>query len=397
MWGQTQAIPTDQHTTAGPVTPYAASTDDKSAAADTHEDGHPVSTATTTHPPLTASAATLAADRNEIRSNAAAREPQSNSRESEPHSNASSSRAPFQQQTSGSSRQDERGGQEQSEGRSSRRRGVRQRQKKPAVVREVKLAPPSNSGTAVAAALLLADGCVWWVSDLQVGTWERVTVAVGDAAVTDGVTKGGLLSSTGVSAVAVVGVVPAEQNRADKGNTTASDHGGKKDSGGRGSGGEVAIVAGRDDGWLFLLSQSQPPPLVDADEVRGDQPSSQPRAWRVSAAWKGHRSRVTALWAVSDAAQSRCPRAPAGGSQIFTAALETSRLSNSPSRGGRRGSRFDGALVSAGADGTVAWWEWACFGDGRNKVHGDNTGSGSEEMTMLVPRIRMVSSKQQPR
>lgn len=254
----------------------------------------------------------------------------------------------------------------------------------------MKLAPPSNSGTGVAAAVLLNDGSVWWVPDLQVGTWEMVTVSVGDAAVANGVAAGGFLSSAGVSVIAVVGLPPGD-TYADKEITTSSDRGGesvtgKKDRGGNGSCGEVAIVAGRDDGWLVLLSQGRPRPTLDTDGRTGDSPPSQPRAWRVSAAWKGHKSRVTAVWAVGDDAQNRSPQAQARGSQAFTAALETSRLSKRCV-----GSMLDGALASAAADGTLAWWEWACSRKGRNMVHDFRSGSGSDEMTMPAPGLRMVS------
>lgn len=381
MWGQTEPIPTDQHITASPVSPDTVLIGDKSCAADTHEDDHLTTALTTTRTPLAASAARPAADRSENCSKTVAAAGPGGAKgdptEPEPRSNASSSRTPFRQQTSGnSSKQEARGGQEQSGGRASRRRGMRQQQKKPAVVREVRLAPPSNSGTAAAAAVLLTDGSVWWVPDLQVGTWERVTVSVRDAAGADGVTETGFLSSAGVSAVAVVGLSPGD-NDAGKENATASD---------RGGGGEFAIVAGRDDGRLFLLSQSRPRPAVDADERKGDQPPSQPHAWHVSAAWKGHRSRVTAAWAISDAALERSPHASAGGSQAFTTALETSRLSKRRDGGG-----FGGALVSAGAEGTVAWWEWACSKEGLNMVHAGKPGSGCEEMTIPAPRPRMVS------
>lgn len=394
LWGQTEALPIDQHNTAGPVAQDTVLVGDRAYAADTHEDSHPA-----THTPPAASAAAPAAGRSRNCSNtvaaAAAGEPKSNpSWQPEPGSNASSPRTPFQHQTAGYGTQNVKGGQEQSEGRASRRRGIRQRQKKPAVVREVKLAPMSNSGTVVAAALLLADGCVWWVPDLQVGAWEKVTV--GDAAVIDRVSEGGFLSSAGVSAVAVGGLLlPPGQKNANKRDTIAYDCGGesvagKRDSGGCGSGSEVAIVAGRDDGWLFLLSQSRPPPTTDADGREGDQSSSQPGAWRVSAAWKGHRSRVTAVWPVSDAARSRSPHAPPGGSQVFAAALETSRLSHVSGCKRRSDDRFEGALVSAGADGTVAWWGGACSEETQDMAHDGKSGSGSGAMTMPAPGLRMV-------
>lgn len=396
LWGQTEAIPGDQHTTAGAVTAYTVLIDDKDCATPTREHGRSASAGITT--PLAASTATLTPDRNEITSvmmaAAAIGEPKINAREPELGSDAPSTRPHFQQQTSGYSSEDENREQTQRGRSSGRRRGARQRLKKPAVVREVKLTTPSNPGTAVAAALLLADGCVWWVSDLQVGTWERVTVPVDEAAVTNGVTEEGFLSSSGVSAVAVVGSLP-RQNHADKENFIASERGGKsvtgeEDSGGCEIGSKVAIVAGRDDGWLFLLSQSQKFHMVDPDEVRSDKTSSLTRAWRVSAAWKGHRSKVTAVWPLSDAARDRSPRASSGESQEFTAAMETSRLSNFPSRRTPGGDRFDGALVSAGAGGTVAWWEWACVGGDRKMAHGGKPASGCEQMVMAAPRLRMV-------
>lgn len=396
-WGKTEAIPSDPHIIAGPATPDAVLTGDKGAAVGTRESSHPASAAATTHTPLAANAATPPAGRSENYSEgvtaASPGESKGNPPAPGPASNASLPHTPPQHQTASHRTQEEEEeaveGQEQSRGRASRRRAERQRQNKPAVVREVRLARRSKSGTAVAAAaVLLADGSVWWVPDLQVGTWERVTVSVGDAEVADGVTEEGLLSSAGVSAVAVVGLSPGP-SFADKENTVASDRGGEsvaKKLGGGGCG--VAIVASRDDGWLFLLSRGRPLPSVDSDGGRGDQPSSQLLDWRVSAAWKGHRSRVTAVWAVRDASQSRSPRAPAGGAQVFTAALDTSRLSNLPSSRRRHGVRLDGALVSAGADGTVAWWEWASGEEGPSMVH---DGSGCEEMTMSAPKLRMVS------
>eukprot|EP00752_Nemacystus_decipiens_P003736 g3442.t1 len=380
LWGQTESIPVDRHITASPVSPDTVLTGNKSCAADT-----PSTTLTS----LVASAARPAAGRSESCSKkeatAAARNPKGNPlTEPEPSSGTSSSRTHFPQQTSDcSSEQDERGLREQSGGRASRRRGARRRLKKTAVVREVRLAPPSNSGTAAAAAVLITDGGVWWVRDLHVGTWERVMHSVGDAVVVDGVVEMGFSSSAGVSAIAVVRL-SQQENHAEQEQTTASDCGGasvksKKDGGGRGSGCEFAIVVGRDDGWLFLVSQGRPRPPVDGDERKGDQPQSQ-RTWRVTAAWKGHRSRVTAVWAVGDAARDR-----RGGSQAFTVALETSRLSKRRDGGG-----VDGTLVSAGADGTVAWWEWACSEEDRNMVHTGHSGSGHEEMTIPTPRLRMV-------
>ena len=376
LWGQTEPIPTE-HVTASRVSPDNVLVGDKSRAVETHEDGHPTTASTNTHTRLAASAVTPAADRNENSPETVAAtavgEPKGNPTEPE--------------RTSGnSSKQDEREGLEQSGGRASGRRGVRQRQKKTVVVREVKLAPASKSGTAAAAAVLLTDGSLWWVPDLQVGTWERVTVSVGDAAVADGVTETDFLSSASVSAIAVVGLSPGDHHPGGK-KTTASDGGGesvggKIDGGDRGSGDEVAIVAGRDDGWLMLLSQSPSRPAVDADGRKRHRPPSQPRAWCVRAAWKGHRSRVTAAWAVSDAAQRRSSRSSAGESQAFSAALETSRFSNGCAGGG-----FDGVLVSAGGDGTVAWWEWACAEESQNMVHTRDSG----DMAIPAPRLRMVS------
>lgn len=285
--------------------------------------------------------------------------------------------------------------------------------KKPAVVREVKLAPPVNSATAVAAALLLTDGRVWWVADLQAGTWEKVTVSSGGAGATaEGVAREGCLSSSGASAITVVRLPEnshaesRKTGRSDREETFVAGADGGGDCG-NGSGRGVAIVVGRDDGWLFLLTQ-RGPTSTEVEDARAEsagcrrrgeqQPqaaSSQPRPWRIGAAWKGHRSRVTAIWAIGDASQSDRPmssslQAPAGGSRGFTAALDTSRLCVSTRRGERASGEFCGSLVSAGGDGTVAWWEWACAEQDGGVLHGDALNLPFGEVATRAPRLRMV-------
>lgn len=408
FWGQTEAIPIDQGT--------AVSTDENTAVAETQENGRPAAAATTPLPvttgPPAASVATLPADKSEKNGEmvAAAAAEESKSTPKEPRSNTASPRTPFQQPISSDMKHAGRGGQGSSAGGASRRRGDRRRQK-PTVVREVRLVRGYSRTAAAAAALLLADGSVWWVSDLQVGSWQQVTVSAGGAAAADGVTAEGCLSSSGISAIAVVGL--PGQSHAEENPTFGSDSGekfvtGRKANGGCGRGGvraisEVAIVAGRDDGWLFLLTQSRSPPTViskanhdvkPADGGGGDRAVSPPRPWRISAAWEGHRSRVTAVWVVGDAAQSRLLIAPEGGPQGFTAALDTSRLFSSSSSGGHGCDQLYGALVSAGADGTVAWWEWARADHAEDVVDDGNPSScrkSGGEMTIRAPRLRMVS------
>jgi len=179
---------------------------------------------------------------------------------------------------------------------------------------------------------------------------------------------------------------------------------GKGGGGDCGSGRGYAVIVGRDDGWLFLLTRRRSP-LTESEEARTEsagcrgrgerqpQPaSSRPCPWRIGAAWKGHRSRVTAIWAVGDAAQSGRPfNAPEGGSQGLTAALDTSRLRVSTERGGRGGGEFCGALASAGGDGTVAWWEWACSEHDGGGVHDDTFALSFAEAITRAPRLRMVS------
>lgn len=351
----------------------------------------------------------LPADRNERHDEkaAAAVDQGSTSNPTEPSSNAPSPRTtPFQQSISGDKKHSQRGGQGLSGGGASRRRDDRRR-RKPVVVREVRLVrgcsrTAATASMATAAALLLADGSVWWVSDLHIGSWQQVTVSAGGAAAVDGVTEGCLLSS-GISAIAVVELL--EQRHAEA-NPTPFGSDGVAMENMDGGGNEVAIVAGRDDGRLFLLTQRRPPPTVFSeansdvkpgsatDDGRGDRAASPSRPWRVSAAWEGHRSRVTSVWLVGDAAHSRILNAPEGESQGLTAALDTSRLFSSSSSEEQCYGRLYGALVSAGADGTVAWWEWA-----RAEPVGGVADDGSPsscrklggEVTVCAPRSRMVS------
>lgn len=315
---------------------------------------------------------------------------------------------------------------------------LRQRQR-PAVVRELHLC---QRGTA--AALLLADGAVWWVSDLAVGRWAKVTepTSLGTPSAVvpqgslekdsvergqqdetprggagadprrnehgrcfqseneaEGVTQDGRLLTKGVSAIAVVGW----------GSIEGADVVGVRDARGAGEcsqmhcgGGagvealsecgdtgscSASIVVGRDDGWLFILTQQQQPsssvPVVDGDRG-GTEESPIPAQWRVSEKWKGHNARVTSVWPAG------C-RASAGGGAgdsmpidaltSHTAALDTSRLRawchGSLSRHG-----FNGALVSAAADGTVGWWAWP-----HDHCCGSSSAARKEQR---LPPLRMV-------
>lgn len=391
--------------------------DGKSAVPETQEDDHQIPPATDTHtPPATA---TLPAERNKCRirvgmvSAEAAWDPKNSLREPKRTSDASSSHTRLdrarRQSAVGDKEPRERKRQGQSNEYQASGRQRQPQQKKPAVVREVRLAPRVNSATAVAAALLLTDGRVWWVADLQVGTWEEVTVsASGAEATVDGVAIEGCLSSPGASTITVVrlpGNAHAESRKTGRNDGRETFVAGTKVGGDCGSGRGLAIVVGRDDGWLFLLTQRRPPPTDVEDSsaesayCRGrgkEQPSQQasypPRPWRIGAAWKGHRSRVTAIWAIGDAAQSEGSlHASAGGSRGFTAALDTSRLCVSTRRGERGGGEFCGALASAGGDGTVAWWEWACADQDGDVLHGDIFSSSFGEVATRAPRLRMVS------
>lgn len=410
LWGQTEVIPIDQGT--------AVSTDENTAVGETQENGHPAPVVTTPPPgttgtpPAVASGATPPADTNKKRSERAAAAvnegPKSNP--TEPSSNAPSPRTPSQQAISGDRRHLRRGRQGPSVGGASRRQNDRRRQK-PAVVREVRLVRGCSRTTAAAAAtaaaLLLADGSVWWVADLHIGSWQQVTVSTGHAAAAGGVTAEGYLSSSGISAIAVVGLL--EQIHTEENSNFGSDSDGKVAAGKKGGrcGHEVAIVAGRDDGRLFLLTQGRTPPTViseanfsdfkpgsAADGGEGGRTASPPRPWRVSTVWVGHRSRVISVWIVGDAAHETPPNAPEGESSGFTAALDTSRLSSSSRSGGLCRGGLYGALVSAGADGTVAWWEWARAEDVRDVADGGSPSSCEQaggEVTACAPRLRMVS------
>ncbi|CAM9705791.1 unnamed protein product, partial [Ascophyllum nodosum] len=96
----------------------------------------------------------------------------------------------------------------------------------------------------------------------------------------------------------------------------------------------------------------------------------------------------------------------------FIAALDTSRLSRPQDDGcpcpHGGGAAFDGVLVSAGADGTVAWWEWpgcvegedaSIFGGGgraqapalRMVCH---AGSGSEATTAAITSVAIDDRRQ---
>lgn len=314
-------------------------------------------------------------------------------------------------------------GQGQSEGRASRHRLRRQ---KPAVVREVTLAR-GVSGT-TAAALLLADGSVWWVVDLSVGAWQPVT----SAAAVSGAGKG-FLPSSGVSAITVARLRRRSGDSHAGGNGTCGKGGPRRSVAGRDDGDDfcrpgdastplqrgedilsttgdgVTIIAGRDDGWLFLLTPSQCPLAAassarshELDEAMANQRDGDnrhapiPGPWTVSAAWKGHRSRVTAIWVVGDVAaapRSSLPITSKGApSQAFIAALDSSRVEKASNSGGGKGDsgRFGGALVSAGADGTVAWWDWPRDG-GSSTGDGGGGGKSSRETERRAAKLRMVS------
>ena len=412
FWGQTQAVPADQHITTAPPM------DRKGAVSEIQQDNLPSSAATPTHTPPVSAERNISQTGLGMVSAATSENPKSRPRKPELSSDRPSSHTlvdpPCQQPKFDVDDHEGRGGQGQNskDGVSGRQRQRKRQQKKPAVVREVRLAPPpANSATAVAAALLLTDGQVWWVPDLQAGTWEQVTVsASGAEATADGVARDGFLAGSGASSIAVVRL-PVKRH-VESGETDGSNRGGKSVAGKegivdcRGTGSGIAIVVGRDDGRLLLLTQRRPP-LTGVDEARAEsgddgekgekqpQPASSPRPWRIDAAWKGHRSRVTAIWAIGDAAQSRPLHAPEGGSQGFTAALDTSRLcvSSRNRTGERGGGEFCGSLASAGGDGTLAWWEWACTeqdGDGGVPDDGDLKSSFGEATTR-APRLRMVS------
>lgn len=342
--------------------------------------------------------------------------------------------------------QDQHGQGQHGQGRAARRPDDRHRQKKPAIVREVRLSP---DGTA--AALLLADGSVWWVDDLDVGVWQPVTILqpskvvspaprprdtrteekcenrpdgegksreiirqassppMSCAEAADGVTLGGLLSSRGISAIAVVRLrqghtnddsagVCAGKSSGERGTETRPKHVGRMREG-------VAIVVGRDDGCLFLLTQARPTVALSADYCcadeaiskrssgRGHDGTSPAYPWRVSASWKGPGTRVTAIWIVGGAGKG----APSQGDKLegascqFTSALETSRLSY-PGEG-CHGAGFDCALVSADANGTVAWWEWASAVNNKGAASdGNDSGAKQSENTGIrAPSLRMVS------
>ena len=343
----------------------------------------------------------------------------------------------------GSSQQRTREGErlDQGQGRAARRQDDRNRQK-PTIVREVRL---SRDGTG--AALLLADGSVWWVDDLNIGVWQPVTIlepsttspaprprdtrtdcngrlregmrqasssAAGRAEAADGVTVEGLLSRRDVSAIAVVRLRRVEAD-SDSVGLDSTDVCAGEASGGRGTkprpkhvrrGSDgVAIVVGRDDGCLFLLTRTRPTMAPSPDNCCSDEAASERISvrendrttpsypWCVSASWQGPEVRVTAMWIVGEAAKSTpsLGEPPEGGSCHFTSALETSMLCH-PS-GGCHGARLDGALVSAGANSTVAWWEWASTASIRGVAGGgnDNGAERGENTGIRAPKLRMVS------
>lgn len=307
----------------------------------------------------------------------------------------------------------------------------RRRTKNTAVVREVRLAK-----SVPGAALLLTDGSVWWVADLAVGTWQPVAVSPATILPSNGsakqespvedldgiiektstlngsvkLGKAGADAATGIAADGVlsfderfrgqsISAITVVEIRQD-GDVVAESNV-ERISGGNDI--EIAIVAGRDDGWLFLLNQSRYPSPVKVDRYSDKVPRTGEKKeentppyhhpWRVSTAWKGHLSRVTAIWCVGDSST-------ASGSaqsdiecvyQPFTAALGTSRLGPSS----RATGVVHGALVSAGADGTIAWWEWN--GDAKEKTAGPAgnsveicNGSGGRNKEITVPKLRMV-------
>ena len=335
------------------------------------------------------------------------------------------------------------------QGRAARRQDDRHRLK-PTIVREVRL---SRDGTG--AALLLADGSVWWVDDLDIGVWQPVTVLepnttspaprprdsqaeaymdsrpdsdgtpleimreasslpTGRAEAAAGATVEGLLSSRGVSAIAVVRIRP--QGEAD-GDNVGRDSAGAcagKDISGRGTETRhkkvcrgrdgVSIVVGRDDGRLFLLTRRRPTMAVSPDKCCPDEATSERFSgkghnhtaplypWCVSASWKGPEVRVTAMWTVGEGAKSTPSQGgtPERGSCHFTSALETSIL-RYPS-GACDGARIDGALVSAGANGTVAWWEWPSAANIRGVASDvcDKGAERGENTGIRAPNLRLV-------
>lgn len=355
----------------------------------------------------------------------AALAPEPSSVETEGHINTA------RQSPSAQSRQGMEVNRGRGQGHAARRAGDRRRPK-PAVVREICLFRDGTRGV-----LLLADGTVWWMADLADDTWQPVTappsalvgptlplrnIWVGEESAAcfpgderpseevparagsakqgvdaaDGASLDEVLPSRGVSAVAIVRVPRQEAANRDPGPDGSGKRsrtgGGQADalSGEERGTDELAIVAGRDDGWLFLLTQGALPSGEGATlsvegaagsvEETGDCRLSL-RPWRVRAAWNGHRSRVTSLWVVGDCASIGSARGNATdkASSSFVAALDTSRL-NYPSDVRHAA----GALISAGANGTVAWWEWTCV------TRRGSLAAGAKDERVPPPTLRMV-------
>lgn len=339
-------------------------------------------------------------------------------------------------------------------GNGQHRRHSSKGRKKPAVVREVRLAANLPGGAAV----LLADGSVWWVADLTVGTWQPVTISPPKyivAPVTDSgrafpeeqhdlmggvegatsengeshartegtvdaayeASSAACWTNSGVSSIAVFSIPRSTTAAAGEGDVMSvglngrgeavdkhvdGNHparGNPSDEETRCKKDDVAIVAGCDDGQLFVLTQSH---QVKRDLSAGGGQTLRcppPRPWRVITAWQGHRSRVTATWLVRDGTNSKI----ATGHKMtadptcrsFTSAVDTSRL-----KAPVDGVAVNGALVSAGADGTVIWWDWNCDeemtiteddGKGGDYSNIGSSSSNNNETHVSPPEARMVS------
>ena len=382
------------------------------------------------------------------------------------------------------------------------------RRRKPPFVREIRVF--RQDGLLHAAMVLLADGSVWWISDLAVGPWEPVVVPPSPLDVAPAARVShqcGVIQSQAEAEVshdgsdayfyggkdsAAAGVTAASSvhsrvtRNEGRAGTPADDRVGPaerlamialrrglppvplssaavsamvvlgtrrpccdSDASARNEDdvAQVFVVVGREDGSMFLLAAHPASPVAScastsskapdvcfprASEKGSDgngcsQPDRSPRPprppWRVAASWKGHRgSRVTSLWVVNDATSAAAsaasvaktnascasalgkPRGDGGASAAaagleqveensipFIAALDTSRLSRPQDDGcpcpHGGGAAFDGVLVSAGADGTVAWWEWPGCVEGEDaSIFG---GGGRAQ----APALRMVGAE----
>lgn len=228
---------------------------------------------------------------------------------------------------------------------------------------------------------------------------------------TRGVMPDGRLLSEGVSAIAVTGHSSAESAGID-GSGTRSAQCGEECSQNPSDDGVVerlswggfngfhdgaSIVIGRDDGWLFVLTKSQElqeqrerqqlfSSPVGADKGRSRaKEATTPGVWRVSEKWIGHNARVTSVWLAGCRASTvdgPGDYVPMDARPSHLAALETSRLRGA-FRGRPSAAGCHGALVTAAADGTLAWWGWPPDCGSRN--------SRATRKFARTPLLRMVS------